>query len=263
MTGGEPAARLLVALIGVSKPATVDYDGKCFRFRTLRGVDGDIAWFESFFRSIVRPPQLLVLLRPQEPGETGAEQIKEALQQLVAEARAGDLIVVVLSGHGFQVRDATGDEVTDRLDEAFASSQGIVLDDFFSMLWARQTTGVSAVVIVDTCNADSLGIKGFSIRPIETVIDGGIPRLSISASEEWQKAAEQKHAGKVRGVLSLAFENAWTLVPGARDSYRALFTATAELVGARSSQQARMRYYGPRQHAQMIDARPFGIQPQP
>lgn len=261
MTDGEGVARLLVALIGVSRPAAVEYDGKRFRFKTLRGVDGDIAWFESFFRSIVRPPQMLVLLRPHEPRDTGAESIKATLQRLVDEARSGDLIVVVLSGHGFQVRDANGDELTDRLDEAFASSQGIVVDDFFATLWAKKLTGVSAVVIVDTCNADSLGIMGFSSRPIDEVIDGGIPRLSISASEQWEKAAEQKSAGRVRGVLSLAFEDAWTLVPGARDSYRTLFAATAELVGARSSQQARMRYYGPREHAQMIDAPPFGFRP--
>ena len=257
----EIPSRVIAILIGVERPATIEYpdSGSQFRFRPLRGVANDLDWYAEFFYKTVQAPVLLTLIRPPEPSDTTAEALKNTVREAFADLRDGDLLVLVLCGHGFQVRDQDGDETEDRFDEAFATSRGLILDDFFNEVWTTPTNArAAAIAIVDTCNSDTLGIKGFQTRPITVHHDAGLPRISVSASEQWQKARETKSQTKPRGYFSQALEDAWTHVPEARTSYRALFETAAELVGGRSNQASRIRYYGPADREDLLDAAPFG-----
>lgn len=259
----ENPSRIIAILVGVERPSTIEYPdaNSKFRFRPLRGVANDLDWYARFFYGIVQTPVLLTLIRPSEPTDTTAEALKSTVREAFANLRDGDLLVLVLCGHGFQVRDQDGDETEDRFDEAFAASHGLILDDFFNEVWTTPTNArAAAIAIVDTCNSDTLGIKGFETRPITIHHDAGLPRISVSASEQWQKARETKSQAQPRGYFSKALEDAWTHVPEARTSYRALFETAAELVGGRSGQASRIRYYGPANREDLLDAIPFGYQ---
>ena len=56
--------------------------------------------------------------------------ILRRLQSTLEQAEAGDVVVFYFSGHGSQIRDRDGDELTDRLDELVCT---------YDMDWERQT----------------------------------------------------------------------------------------------------------------------------
>lgn len=259
----DDPTRVTVVLIGVESPAPIAYPdaSSLHSFTRLRGVRADLDWYSAFFREVV-PPLNLKLIRPtpESPTETGAEALMNLIRGEFAGLQDGELLVLVLCGHGFQVRDLNGDERQDRLDEAYATSHGLILDDFFDEVWKTQTkVHASAVAIVDTCNSDTLAMRAAAERR-EPVIneDSGIPRLQLSASESWERAFETSSETKPRGYLSLALQDVWEGIPEARQSYRTLFLKTAELTGLRSPQTPRIRYYGPANEASFLDAAPFG-----
>jgi hypothetical protein len=154
------------------------------------------------------------------------------------------LFVLVLCGHGFQAPDDDGDE-PDQLDEVFAAADGPIADDFFGELWTGLDGDV--VAVVDTCSADSLSIKGGrDVEPVKRFTAAGPRRLSIAASMAWEKAAEVRTRKGIRGVLSVALQDAWELIPESRTSYLTWFLEAARLLAVRRPQQhPRLRYLGP------------------
>jgi hypothetical protein len=231
-------------LVGVSAPAPFTYRGTLYRFGTLSGVAGDLDWYESFLRRTV-PATFLTLQRWDSPAATTPERLRTDLRKTVTGLPTGALMVLVLCGHGFQATDDNGDE-PDHLDEVFAATGGPVLDDDFGRVWDATDPSVDVVVIVDTCSADSLAIRGGrEVEPVLAFRSLGPSRLSISASMAWEKAGEVAVRHGVRGALSLALEDAWA-EPEARVSYLAWFRAAAQLLAVRRPQQhPRLRYLGP------------------
>lgn len=257
----EDPSRVTVLLIGVEAPAPIAYPDAASEhsFNPLRGVHADLEWYAAFFKEIVTPLDLR-LFRRESRAETGAGALMKLIGDAFAELQDDELLVLVLCGHGFQVRDLNGDEKEDRLDEAFAASNGLILDDFFDAVWKRKTTvRAGAVAIVDTCNSDTLAMR-MAVELSEPVInwDAGIPRLQLSASETWQKAFETPSEEKPRGYLSKSLQEVWENIPSARRSYRTLFEKTAELTALSSPQAPRIRYFGPAADATFLDAAPFG-----
>lgn len=251
---GEEQRRVTAALVGVAAPAAFTYRGVTYRFGSIGGVQGDLDWYESLILSRV-PRARLTLNRWDTPRQTTVDSLRRGLTRAADETGSGDLFLLVLVGHGFQATDDNGDE-PDRLDEVFAASDGPWLDDDFGRLWSSLEPSTDVVAIVDTCSADSLGILGGrDVEPVVAFRALGPSRLSISASMAWEKAGEVRTRTGVRGVLSLALEDAW-LEPEARASYLAWFHTAAELLAVRRPQQhPRLRYLGPDEA--LMSRRPF------
>ncbi len=84
--------------------------------------------------------------------------IQRALQTLIAEARAGDIIVFQYSGHGTWLPDLNGDE-DDGKDEALVPidhlESGYLLDDDIAALASQVAPGVRMTLFMDCCHSGS------------------------------------------------------------------------------------------------------------
>lgn len=101
--------------------------------------------------------------------------ILAGLRKLVASGASGDRLVFHYSGHGSQVRDTDGDELSDGLDEIlcpydFDWDGTFVKDDDLASILAEVKAGVSVEIILDSCHS------GTGTR--EIVLD----RTSLAAS---------------------------------------------------------------------------------
>ncbi|MBP7659405.1 MAG: caspase family protein [Burkholderiaceae bacterium] len=86
--------------------------------------------------------------------------IVHAWQNICAQARAGDTVIIQFAGHGTQVPDRSGDEVDDDLDEAWVTHDylngAVLLDDEIGALIDRFTPpGVQIVIFTDMCHSGS------------------------------------------------------------------------------------------------------------
>jgi hypothetical protein len=79
--------------------------------------------------------------------------ILSALSGLVRDSQSGDVAVFCYSGHGTRVDDVSGDETQDGLDEALYVYDGVVTDDQLRGVLEAIGSGVSFVVILDSCFA--------------------------------------------------------------------------------------------------------------
>ncbi|WP_436500725.1 hypothetical protein [Actinokineospora sp. HUAS TT18] len=245
---------VVAVLVGVSGPRPFLFRGRRYDFGSpLAGVSGDLDWYELLLRRTV-PAASLTLHRLSKPDTTTAQAIKDRLLDAKRNLPSGGLFVLVLCGHGFQATDDDGDE-PDKLDEVFAAADGPITDDFFGGLWAGLDGDI--VVIVDTCSADSLGIRGGrDVEPVKRIVATGPRRLSISASMAWEDAGEVPTRKGDRGVLSLALQSAWERIPGSRVSYLNWFLEAAQLVAvSRPQQHPRLRYLG--QDEALLNRAPF------
>lgn len=245
-------------LVGVSAPAAIVYpEGAEPRlFAPLRGVTGDLDWHASFLAR--NCPLPLRLVRPPEPDGTGTANLKALITRTYDELSDGELLWLVLSGHGFQVPDPDHDEL-DGSNEAFATSDGLILDNFFRDLWARSPRAdAAAVVFVDTCHADTLALQAERpLPPVGTSFDEGLPRIFLSASEQWERALEHGSAPVPRGYLTQALAEAWMREPEPPASYLEWFEESSRLVMSSSAQTPRIRYAGTHQGQTLLDARPL------
>jgi hypothetical protein len=84
--------------------------------------------------------------------------IIERLNWLVAGAKAGDFLVFHYSGHGSQIRDRDGDELSDGMDELicphdFDWNGSYITDDDLNALFKALPKGVLLEVILDSCHS--------------------------------------------------------------------------------------------------------------
>jgi len=90
--------------------------------------------------------------------------IRKGLEWLVAEATAGDSLVFHYSGHGTQVRDVHGDELSDSLDEIICPYDldwdNPFTDDDLAQICSRVPKGTLLTVILDCCHSGT-GLREF------------------------------------------------------------------------------------------------------
>ena len=83
--------------------------------------------------------------------------IRKGLEGLVGEASAGDSLVFHYSGHGAQVRDLSGDELSDNLDEIICPYDldwnNPFTDDDLAEICKKVPKGVLFTVILDCCHS--------------------------------------------------------------------------------------------------------------
>lgn len=249
-------------IIAVAAPPPVTYRGRRFTFPAVH-LDGDVQWYEHLLRTSM--PEGSPLIVRTRPAETTGEAIRSALKSAVRDLDAGDTFVLVVVGHGFQVPDVDGDEEdgvnVDRMDEALATSDGLILDDWFRWLWTDVDPGVDVVLIADTCSADTVLVRYMTPAPDAVVSHAsrGPARLAISASREWEKADEvTRVGGQTMGAMSSALRDAWGEGPQRPGSYQQWFMAAARSIATdRGDQQPRLRYLGPADRADLMDRPPF------
>lgn len=98
--------------------------------------------------------------------------IMKRLEWLVKGAKPGDRLVFHYSGHGSQIRDRSGDELKDRLDEILCPHDmdwdgTYILDDDLGAIFSKIPKGANLEVFLDSCHS------GTATR--EIVVPGNIP----------------------------------------------------------------------------------------
>ena len=79
------------------------------------------------------------------------------LEYMIQRAEPGDVLVFYFSGHGSQIRDRNGDELTDSLDELICpydmdwDRETYILDDDFDKLFASLPPDVLLEAFFDCC----------------------------------------------------------------------------------------------------------------
>ncbi|HVN57559.1 MAG TPA: caspase family protein [Bacteroidales bacterium] len=80
------------------------------------------------------------------------------LEKMVEAARKGDHLIFQFSGHGSQIRDRDGDELSDHLDELICPwdmnwDDGYISDDMLRTILDRLVPGVKMEIILDSCHS--------------------------------------------------------------------------------------------------------------
>ena len=80
------------------------------------------------------------------------------LNWLVRGAKAGDYLIFHFSGHGSQVRDRDGDELSDRMDELLCPYDmnwegNYITDDDLRAIFKKLPQGVLLEVFLDSCHS--------------------------------------------------------------------------------------------------------------
>lgn len=228
---------------GVDEPAPVLVDEVLWTFPALEGAAADARRLAALLCAVA-PAGVPAVVRTT-PADTTAERLQNEIGDLVAHGRPGDVIGIVLCGHGLRRRDRDGDE-EDGYDEVFAASDGPVADDFFRDIYGQAQEGLLVVSLVDACHSDSMAIAAQPPEEpavMEAVLDG-VSRIGISACLEAESAFEGPILpGASGGELTWALQQSWS-EPASRGSYRSWFLAATALVSQR--QNPRLRYLGPR-----------------
>ena len=177
-------------LIGVPGPVTFVAQGRDYSFGPLAGVTNDIQWFQTFLHERLGPEAEMRTLTT--PAETTVRALSKALTSAVAGCTDGSLLVIVFSGHGFQLPDESQDEL-DRLDEALVASDGPLLDDFFGRLWASNPRKFRVVEFIDSCSADSAGIAlHYDTSPSPSSRRSGYGQRAFSSPQPWPTRMPRK-----------------------------------------------------------------------
>jgi len=84
--------------------------------------------------------------------------IFKRLEWLVKGAKEGDRLLFHFSGHGSQIRDRSGDELKDRLDEILCPHDmdwdgTYIIDDELKTFFGKVPTGVRLDVLLDCCHS--------------------------------------------------------------------------------------------------------------
>lgn len=250
--------RYLACVVGVAAPAPFRFRGERFTFGTAAGVDGDVDFYTGLIYDQIPSNRLVFTDARTSWRDTTRDALLSHLKHLADDTQAGDTLLLVLVGHGFQVRDDPDrPDEPDGFDEVFAASDLPIVDDDFASLWATMRTDANVIVFADTCSSHSIGIKGGrSDEHINSAASSGPSRLSLAASMPFETAgSEPARVGDgSRGIFSQALEVAWQGQQPA--TYLDWFQATASHVSAaRPKQHPQLLYIGP--DDKLLNRQPF------
>jgi hypothetical protein len=146
------------------------------------------------------------------------QNIKTALDSLVASASEGDVVVFTYSGHGTQVFDWSGDE-GDSYDEAIYVYDGTILDDELRVIVDGLDPRATLVVISDSCFSGSVTrLIPENARPRFMPVDGvsenrmvrqrfllpesGMPEILVSGCSDSEYSYDAEIDGRYNGAMS-------------------------------------------------------------
>ena len=86
------------------------------------------------------------------------KNILSRLEKMVSNAVSGDHLIFHFSGHGSQIRDREGDELSDHMDELICPcdmnwDDGFISDDMFSTVLKQLKKGVRMEILLDSCHS--------------------------------------------------------------------------------------------------------------
>jgi metacaspase-1 len=86
------------------------------------------------------------------------ENILVRLNKMVKSAQTGDNLIFHFSGHGSQIRDREGDELSDRMDELICPwdmnwEDGFITDDMFREILQQLKKNVRMEILLDCCHS--------------------------------------------------------------------------------------------------------------
>jgi hypothetical protein len=204
----------------------------------LRGCVNDVVLVRQVLKQYLGVPNENIRLVVN--GRATKANIVHRLQRMILDAEDGDVLVFYFSGHGSQIRDRDGDELTDGLDELICpydmdwDRKTYILDDDLDAIFAEVGPGVILEAFFDCCfwgpsarefepESDRRPLRTdvrYLRPPIDIVArsEGEEQRLDAhrlsacdcfqdrnvfwAASEEGQPAAEDYFEGRVHGVFT-------------------------------------------------------------
>lgn len=156
------------------------------------------AWADAFVNLGFDAPQMLL------DREATAENMRREMTALVANSRAGDVIVFQYSGHGTNVVDDDGDE-DDGYDEAMCpvdfDDGNLIIDDDIRAIFAQLPDGVNLTCFFDCCFSGTISRMAFGARPVPLAA-GKRARFVTASASVLENYAAKRRAG-TRG-LSMA-----------------------------------------------------------
>jgi hypothetical protein len=145
--------------IGVSRPRPfVDPDGRTQRFPELPQAVADVERVTSWLAQLAAAAGHTLTFTRLVAADATRERILDTLRAELAAVPPGGTFVLVLEGHGTEVRDLDGDEAPATRDQAFPTASGYVLDDEIAAIWATRPD-VTVFAFSDTCHAESNVVK--------------------------------------------------------------------------------------------------------
>ena len=246
----EPLTRVL--LIGVPEPPPIRSTeerrlahGKTkVGFPRLDGVGDELEWFDDLVSERLGEQNVSVT-RVVSPANTTTAKVTEAIENAVSHLPAPPLLILYLSGHGVQFEGPVDDRAAPplaggmRYDEAFATSDGYLLDRDLKRILDAKPDSTRLVAFVDTCHADGLlGVRGVEPLDIIEEVSAGEPgRLVISSSRKTLTAPELRQGGVLSSTLRRIVDD-----PENIRTYRALCTSLARVAAVHYRQQIVVRY---------------------
>lgn len=193
----------------------------------LNGPGNDVALMHAALLARGVAPGAIAVLADQLPAGTQIQRaqptraaILAALDRLARESRAGDVVLVMMAGHGSQQPVTPSAAEPDGLDEIFLPSDigawdgnvgrvenAIVDDEIGEKLDAIRRTGAFVVALFDTCHSGSMTRGTLAARPRAVApaalgipsAGGGTRSLSVPAP---QRAVEAPVALGPRGLVA-------------------------------------------------------------
>jgi hypothetical protein len=215
-------------------------------FGQLPGVNDDVANVFAFIKE-----RGFDVSKRAAGDDLSANAVASVLAQFIDHTGSSDLGIIYLAGHGYRVRDSSGDE-TDGWDEAFVCRDRPILDDWWrDSLWPRLRAGARIVIIVDTCHAASgeLGFRPGPPHPVELPPPAlkDYYRLSLCACRDEEETLEYARNDEGGGVVTMEMLSTMRLKP--QLDYRELWTEVATDVRDRyyaaGAGTPQLLYHGP------------------
>jgi len=151
-TAAKKALGLHIGLNSVDPKAYEGWDGP------LTACENDARDLAAVARSQGIKPSVLLTRKATRGAALGG--IRAAARAL----RAGDLFLLTYSGHGGQVRDASGDE-PDKKDETWCLFDGQLIDDELYCELAQFKPGVRILVLSDSCHSGTVTRERVDVPP--------------------------------------------------------------------------------------------------
>jgi metacaspase-1 len=205
LNGGEPMTRIRAVLVGVDEYERSDIPA-------LRGCVNDVALVRLLLKRYFDVPNEDIRVVVNQRATKA--NILYRLEHMIQRAEAGDVLVFYFSGHGSQIRDRNGDELTDSLDELICpydmdwDRETYILDDDFDALFASLPPDVLLEAFFDCCFWGA-GPRELSPEPRPQSLRGDVrylpPPLDIASRADGDEERIEIH--HLRGCNCFAKRN--------------------------------------------------------
>ncbi len=147
------------------------------------------------------------------------KNIMTRLEWMVDKARPGDFLVFHFSGHGSQIRDRSGDELEDQLDELICPfdmdwEDRFILDDDLDKIFKRLPNNVLLEMFLDACHSGT-ATRSMGLTPPPELAPPGMGDCGETAEADRQARylpppadivcrfeGEEEELGQIRGFRS-------------------------------------------------------------